>query len=448
MKVHILSTRISGTNLVLLRDRTRQVGELFGLDKMQCTRFITAVSEIARNTVQHAGEGMATFIFCDVGARGQQLLAEVADRGPGIADLPAVLAGRPNPSGRVPLGIAGSTRLVDELRIECPPAGGTVVTLTMSLPKGAPRLSSTDITARVGQLAQRKPQTPLETLEQQNRDMLFTLEELRVRKIELEQADLRKNQFLSTLAHELRNPLGTLHMTLELLRRKPGMDAAELARRHGVMTRQTEQLTRLVNDLMDASRVSLGKVTLERQPAEVNLLVSEAVEMTGAALQAKAHVVTVTLSDGELWIEGDQARLKQVLCNLIQNAARYTPDHGQIAITVRSEPPYAVVEVADNGIGIAPDILPHVFGLFVQGATGEESKGGLGVGLCLVQRLTQDHGGTVAAASAGLGHGSRFTVTLPLAAATGEAQGIAVQAPAAAIPAAPAQDRRDPPVLH
>jgi signal transduction histidine kinase len=280
-------------------------------------------------------------------------------------------------------------------------------------------LSGPDVAARVDQLARRKPQSPMEELEQQNREMLYTLDELHLKQQELQQADERKNQFLSTLAHELRSPLGTLHMTLELLKRKTEVEPAELVKRCEVMGRQVSQLVHLVNDLMDVTRVTLGKVELEKRSVEVNELVSQAVEMSLAATQAKEHAVAVKLHEAQLWIEGDSARLKQVLCNLIQNAARYTPNKGNIAISVRREMAYAVVEVADSGIGIAPEVLPNVFDLFVQGAPGgtQGNQGGLGVGLTLVRRLTEDHAGTVSAASAGVGLGSQFTLTFPLAGA-------------------------------
>jgi signal transduction histidine kinase len=422
MSLRILTTRVSGMNLVTLRDRTRQVGELFGLDKLQRTRFITAVSEIARNTVQYAVEGTVTFLFesADNGSVLQRLTAQVADKGKGIADLGAVLAGRRNERGELPLGIAGSRRLVDEFAIECPASGGTLVTLSMALPRTMARLSGGDVASRVDQLARRKPQSPMEELEQQNREMLFTLDELQDRQKDLQLADERKNQFLSTLAHELRGPLGTLHMTLEVLKRKTQIDPAELAKRCEVMARQTSQLTNLVNDLMDVTRVTLGKVELEKKSVEINELVSQAVEMSEGAIRAKEHEVAVALHDGPLWIQGDTTRLKQVLCNLLQNAARYTPERGNIEVSVRREAAYAVVKVADSGIGIAPDILPHVFDLFVQGAPGGTSgnQGGLGVGLTLVRKLTEDHAGTVSAASAGPGLGSQFTVTLPLASAS------------------------------
>ena len=429
MMQQVLTTRVSAATLVLLRDRTRQIGELFGLDKTQRTRLTTAVSEIARNTVQYATEGSASFQFDAAGRHGlQQIIVQVTDKGPGIANLPSVLAGTADRNGRVPLGIAGSRRLVDELRVECPAGGGTMVTIVRALPRGAPLLTAAAMAALVGQLGARRTQTPMEELEQQNRDMLFALDELRLRQLELQQADERKNQFLGTLAHELRNPLGTLKMTLSILTRKKEVTTAELAQRCEVMERQVSQLARLVDDLMDVSRVTHGKVALERQPLEVNLLVSQAVEMTGAATEARRHAVSVQLHTDALWIRGDAARLMQVLSNLIHNAARYTPEGGNITVGVRRESSNAVVDIIDDGIGIAADVLPTVFGLFVQAeAASAGHAGGLGVGLTLVQRLTEDHGGTVTASSAGLGQGSRFTVTLPLASAPAARHAIEVR---------------------
>ena len=414
----ILTTRITSQGLVPLRTRARQIGDLFGLDKMQRTRFVTALSEIARNAVEYAGEGTVTFLL-DTGTPQlpqQRLLGQVADKGPGIADLDAVLSGRVNGRLQVPLGIVGAKRLVDSLAFETPAGGGTLATLAMSLPRHARPLAASDIAVLVDQLARRRPESPLEELEQQNREMMEALEQLRAKQQELEVADQRKNQFLATLAHELRNPLGTLHMTLELMRRHEHMPISQLAERREVMVRQTQQLTRLVDDLMDASRISLGKVELNMLNSDVNDLARQALEMTQGAIETKGHLVSFTPWTGALRVNADATRLKQVLGNLIHNSARYTPQGGQIDIRVRREEAYAVVDVVDSGIGISADALPGVFGLFVQGpGAGNEEKGGLGVGLSLVQRLVEAHGGTVSAHSDGPGRGSRFTVSLPLA---------------------------------
>ena len=412
----IFSTPVSSQSLATLRDRTRQLGELVGLDTLQLTRCVTAVSEIARNTVQYAGVGTATFLFNSASgaALRQELVVQLSDQGPGIADLQDLLEGRATGRAKAPMGIIGSRRLVDALSIECPADGGTVVTIAMTLPRQAPRLEKSDIIQIVEKLERRKPQTPMEALERQNRDLLHALSEQRLRQLDLKEADERKNQFLATLAHELRNPLGTLQMSLELLRRKRDIAPDELAQRVELMSRQTVQLTRLVDDLMDVSRVSLGKVQLDMQSLTVNELVADAVEMAGAAVAAKGHTASMKAFAEPLWIYGDASRLRQVLVNMLSNAARYTPEGGVIAIEVRREGASAVIDIIDNGIGIAAELLPQVFDLYVQGKSGRDNTGGLGVGLTLVQRLVQDHGGTVSVTSPGVGQGSCFTVTLPL----------------------------------
>jgi signal transduction histidine kinase len=414
MKHRIDFAPITRNNLVEVRDRTRAVGELFGLEKLDCTRFITAVSEIARNVVQHAGEGTISFQFDDAdgGPGAQHVVAEVVDRGPGIADLAGVLAGRTSGHRVAGNGLVSSKRLAHRFQVEQAPGGGTLVTLGMARPASARALGVGEIDDLVALLARRKPRTPLEEVEQQNREMVIALQAVKERQGELELADERKNQFVATLAHELRNPLGTLQMTLHILRHKPEFQAPELVSHLAVMSRQAQQISQLVNDLMDVSRVSQGKVELHKRPTDINELVSQALEMTGAAIKAKEHNVVLTLSPEPLWVDVDSTRLKQVLSNVLHNAARYSPEYGRIAVRVKRSESQAVVEVADSGMGIPPDLLPHVFGLFVQGS--HHTEGGLGVGLALAKRLVHDHSGTIAAASEGRGRGSQFTVTLPL----------------------------------
>lgn len=418
MSYPIVTTRITSSTLVMLRDRTRQVGELFGLDKLQSTRFITAVSEIARNAVQFADGGSVTFSFNQGRSvtAAQSVLAVVTDNGPGIADLDAALAGRPNSKGQLTMGLAGTRRLVDVFQVECPASGGTVVSLEMMLSHRAKRLTTADMGRLVDELARCKAKTPMEELEKQNREMLIALQELKLRQLQLEQADQRKNQFVAMLAHELRNPLGTLKMTLGILKRSQQITPEELDKRREVMTRQTDQLGQLVEDLMDVSRVNEGKVELVKRPLEVNQLVAQAVEMSEFAVSDKQHRLQVSSQQEDIWIDGDATRLKQVLCNLIQNAARYTPPGGQITVAVDKRQNFAHIEVTDNGIGISQDLLPQVFDLFVQGDDlASQSRLGLGVGLTLVRRLVEAHGGEVLASSAGLGLGSQFAVNVPLA---------------------------------
>ncbi|MGV3570392.1 MAG: ATP-binding protein [Ramlibacter sp.] len=404
---------ITSETLAILRTRARKIGVLVGLDGLQQTRFSTAVSEIARNAVEYAGSGSVEFLVDE--ARPQRLLARITDAGPGFEDLEAVLAGRWTRGSRPALGIAGSRRLVHGLTITSPAAGGAVVTLEMMLPPSAPLHTAARLADIAAQLRlDRTPESLMEELQQQNRELLRIHQELRDKQLLLERADDFKNQFVVTLAHELRNPLSTLQMSLDLLRRRPDMPAEDVRRRHDVMQRQATQLSTLVEDLLDAARVSQGKVVLERKPAELNRLITDALEMTEGAIAAKAHTVSVELHAEPLWVSADPSRLKQVICNLVQNSARYTPSAGSIAIRVMRVDKEAVVEVADNGVGISAQDLPHIFGLFSQGA-GNVGGHGLGVGLTLVRQLVHDHGGTVRAASDGANQGSRFTVSLPLA---------------------------------
>lgn len=412
-----MSTRFTSKDLVAVRAQAREVGELAGLETLQQTRFATAVSEITRNAVQYAGEGTITFsVRREQEAYGAMLVAVVTDRGPGIADIEAVLSGMvASASGRAPMGILGSKRLVDRLTMESPPTGGTSVQLEMVLPRSAPQLDAEDMARFANRSATHKARSPLEELDKQNRELLRALQELREKQTALEKADEMKNHFITTLAHELRSPLSTLDMSLELMRRRPDASAEERAARREVMARQTGQMTKLVDDLMDVARVRQGKVQLNKVPVEVNNLVSQSVEMTGAAIAAKAHNVSVDLHGTPLWVSGDAPRLTQVLCNLIQNSARYTAPGGAIRVKVRPQDTCAVIEVEDNGIGISPEMLPQIFGMFVQGhGSGETSEGGLGLGLTLVHHLVNDHGGAVSAASEGLDQGSRFVVRLPL----------------------------------
>ena len=419
MRHRILSADITRNNLVVIRDRARVVGALCGLDKMDGTRFVTAVSEVARNAVQYAGEGTLTF-HLDLGetpGASQYVVAEVADKGPGIPDLQAVLAGRSVGHKGAGRGLSSCRRLADRFAVLQPPSGGTVVVIEMERARGAARLLVTQVEALAAQLADRRPQSVQEEYEQQHRDMMQALQALKDRQSELEMADARKNQFVATLAHELRNPLGTLQMTLHILRHKPELQQPELVKHLAVMARQAQQLNQLVTDLMDVSRVSQGKVELRKQPTDMNELVSQALEMTGAAMLAKKHHVDLFLHTEPLWVDADSTRLKQVLSNVMHNAARYSGEQGDIYVRVKRVESHAVVEIEDHGFGIAPDLLPHVFGLFVQGTHGNDGQPpGLGVGLSLAQRLVHEHGGTITAASDGVGRGSRFTVTLPLCA--------------------------------
>ena len=230
----------------------------------------------------------------------------------------------------------------------------------------------------------------------------------------LENEGRRLSEFIAMLSHELRNPLAPIRNATALLRKfvdKPG--AASCL---DMVDRQMSHLKRLVDDLLDVSRITKGKIHLEPVPLEFNTLVRMAVESCKEMVNGHAHTMTMRLSNKQVPITGDATRLTQLVVNLLNNAAKYTPREGRIVVTVDQTDRFAVLQVADNGIGMTEALLQRAFQPFVQGARAlDRAEGGLGIGLTLVQTIAELHGGTVTAASPGTGKGTIFTVTLPLA---------------------------------
>ena len=230
----------------------------------------------------------------------------------------------------------------------------------------------------------------------------------------LRDADRRKDEFLATLAHELRNPLAPLRNALQILK-MPRVDTATAARTHEMMERQVHHLVRLVDDLLDVSRVMRGKIELRNEPVELATIVARAVETAQPLIEVQGHNLEISLPEESLRVNGDPVRLSQVVGNLLTNAAKYTESNGRIRLSARREDGEAVLRVQDEGIGIAPDVLPHVFELFVQADyAATRAQGGLGIGLTLVKNLVELHEGRVEARSGGLGKGSEFTIRLPI----------------------------------
>ncbi|MDE2239604.1 MAG: response regulator [Rhodospirillales bacterium] len=251
----------------------------------------------------------------------------------------------------------------------------------------------------------------------------------------LKQADRRKDEFLATLAHELRNPLAPLRHGLDLLQRSPqNGKAGEIL---AMMDRQLVHLVRLIDDLLDVSRISQGKIVLRKERIELAEVIQSALETSRPLIEASGHRLTLDLPETQLWLDADLTRLAQVVSNLLNNAAKYTPEGGHIQLTVKANGQEAAISVADNGIGIPQHMLANVFELFAQVDQHlDRAKGGLGIGLALVQQLVALHGGNVMVESQGHNQGSTFTFNVPLAA---EAQPSAQPATlASAKPAPPA----------
>ncbi len=230
---------------------------------------------------------------------------------------------------------------------------------------------------------------------------------------ELTDTDRRKSEFLATLAHELRNPLAPIRNALQLMR-MAGDDPAIMTEVRAIVERQSSQLVRLIDDLLDLSRLSRNKVALRKEWVDLQTIISSAVETSRPLIDAQRQELTIALPDSPIPIEADLTRLAQVFSSLLNNAARFTQVGGHIRIVAEHDDREIVVRVTDDGIGIVAQVLPHIFEMFVQGdASLERSRGGLGIGLTLVKQLVEMHDGSTVARSEGPGRGSEFTVRLP-----------------------------------
>ena len=229
----------------------------------------------------------------------------------------------------------------------------------------------------------------------------------------LKESDLRKDEFLAMLSHELRNPLAPILNAVQLLQLQAGENTVQQKAR-AIIERQVGQLTHLVDDLMEVSRITTGRVQLRQDLVAVSGIVERAVETARPLIDQRQHELTVSLPPQPIWLNADAARLEQVVVNLLANAAKYTNEGGHIWLTVCQEDDMCGLRVRDTGVGIAPELLPHIFDLFTQAERSlDRSQGGLGIGLALVQRLVEMHQGRVEVVSA-LGQGSEFVVRLPV----------------------------------
>jgi two-component system CheB/CheR fusion protein len=254
-----------------------------------------------------------------------------------------------------------------------------------------------------------------EELARQREELQTTVASLRKAQGQLQAADRQKDEFLAMLAHELRNPLTPIANACELLARTfPGhRDAQSMV---GMIRRQVAQLTRLVDDLLDVSRITRGRIALKRDTIDLGEVVAQAVETVEPLVREKGHALSIVASDRRLFVNGDFARLAQCVVNVLNNAAKYTDPGGRLRIDTRDDGSEAVITITDNGPGIPPELLPHVFDLFVQGdRTLDRAQGGLGIGLSVVRELIEQHGGRVDARSDGPGRGATFEIRLPLA---------------------------------
>ena len=244
-------------------------------------------------------------------------------------------------------------------------------------------------------------------------DTSYALRQARSRVEELVTANRRKDEFLAMLGHELRSPLTSINNGVHLLSRQTE-DTPARQKTQEMLQRQVRRMTQLVHDVLDLSRITHGRLHVQRERIDLRDVVSNAIETLGPDIGERHHRLTTALPDAPVWMQGDPGRLEQVFVNLLANASKYTDAGGDLAVWMHTRDGQAIVRVRDSGIGIAPEVLPQLFDLFRQADEADRrSQSGLGIGLALVRNLVESHGGSVTGASAGLGQGSEFTVRLP-----------------------------------
>ncbi len=251
-------------------------------------------------------------------------------------------------------------------------------------------------------------------LKRHNEILKLEVEDRKVAEREVNEINRKKDVFLATLAHELRNPLAPIRNSIQLLE---SLD--ELSPKHhqllNIISRQTDQMVRLVDDLLDVSRISLGKVILQSADLAIDEVIQAAIESSSNMIQIRGHEINVVTKSKDLYVHGDKVRLVQIINNLLNNAAKFTPQGGLISLTVDREGDFVIIKITDNGIGLTKQNLETIFDLFVQhGRLEDRSQEGLGIGLSLVKNLTELHGGEIFVESPGIGFGSTFIVKLKL----------------------------------
>ncbi len=408
MTTSLLSVTIRNEqDVIAARLRAREIAAVCGFSTLDQARVATTVSELARTLVGHSDRGAVEFAVAATGAA-PALHVSIAENMPRNAPTLWVDESLPSITAKLMSGYATAHG-----------ADGAKITFWKNLPPNS-GFDMARVNAQLRSLAPLQGNVALSEATHQNHELTKALHDLQERQDELtgmaqrlEGADRRKDEFLALLSHELRGPLSTVTMAAQMLRTVTSVERAQEI--GAIVARQSGHMSRLVEDLLDVSRVTRGLVTILREPVDVGQFVREAAEQQHAALTAKRQTLALSVPASTRQVNGDRTRLIQVMGNLIGNASRYTPHDGHVAVSVAFGACSVRISVVDNGRGIAPEYLPKLFDLYVQEElSADRINSGLGLGLALVKSLVEVHDGQVHATSGGKGQGSSFFVDLPL----------------------------------
>ena len=431
-------------DVVLARQRAREIAERLGADAQDQTRVATAVSELARNAVRYAGGGRVSFTVEDLddgGRARRSLVVRAADQGPGIADLDAVLEGRYRSATGMGIGLAGARRLSDAFTIESAPGAGTTVTIARHLPSA---LVATEASVReiADELAHSSSRTPFEEVQAQNQELLRALEELRLRQAEIERlnreleetnrgvlalyaeiddkaealrrASEQKSRFLSNVSHELRTPLATMVNLSRILLGSAGSEFTAENRRQAEFIRRTAQaMSEIVNDLLDLAKIEAGRTELRPSDFDLTDFLAALRGMLRPVATSSSVAFIVEEPREPIEMRTDEGRLAQVVRNLVSNALKYT-ERGEVRVRVETEEgDILAFHVSDTGIGIDVADQERIFDEFTQVESALQRRvKGTGLGLPLSRQLARLLGGTLEIRST-VGEGSTFTLRVP-----------------------------------
>ncbi|MGZ4788577.1 MAG: ATP-binding protein [Terriglobales bacterium] len=424
-------------HVVLARQRARQIAASLGFDLQEQTRIATAVSEIARNAYEYARSGRVEFAI----RHGAEFVISVEDKGPGIRELDAVMDGRYQSRTGMGLGIIGAKRLMEDFQIHTTPGKGTKVVLSKHLPRSAKSLNLAALNQIAGELTQPTPQSVVEELQEQNHELLRTLQTLHERQAELAQLNseledtnrgvvalyaelddraeyLRKasdikTRFFSNVSHELRTPLNSIvSLASILLDRIDGDLSPEQEKQVNYIRRSAEELIEMVSDLLDLAKFEAGKITVKPQPFEVSAIFSAMRGAIKPMLRAKPVELIFEEEPGLPTLNSDDAKVTQILRNFLSNALKFT-DSGEVRVTAKRDGTNIVLSVKDTGIGISPEDQEKVFEEWSQlDNQAQRRVKGSGLGLPLSRKLAELLGGKIWLESE-LGKGSTFYLSVP-----------------------------------
>lgn len=435
------------TDLLLARQRARQIAQLLGFSSGDSTRITTSVAEIARNALVYGCGGTVEFLVEGEDSGPQSLAIHVADDGPGITALATILAGDYGSKTGMGIGITGSRKLMDEFRIDTTVGSGTRVTMSKQLPPKAARIGSAEIARLTDALTARSDGTPFGELQTQNRDLQNALDEIRRRQAEVERLSVVAEQareraeaaqlvaeravavqerFMALTTHEIRTPLNSMLGFLDLLDMQLAATLTEKQADYFQRIRRAcKHLIAVTNDFLDMSKGEAGHLKVSRHAGAARLVISEAAALIAAQAAARMVEVTLTEATERIMYLGDSDRVRQVLINVLGNAVSYTPSGGLIRVTAArahvapagselTGGPWCTIRVEDSGPGIPPDKLAGVFEPFVQVASASQSgRRGTGLGLTVSRQLAMLMGGDLTVeGSAGIDGGAAFTLWL------------------------------------